>query len=203
MPFVSVEGIDGSGKSEQISQLVERLRGSGKTVIQTKEPDGGHIGREVRGIMTAENRKLSAVEELLLVSASRYDHVRNVIQPAVNAGDWVVSDRFIDSTFAFQVYGGAPELDQLFETVTRSVTGGLMPDVTIILDLPEAMAAGRRHGRADLQSDPSEVVRNFSSIREGLLEVANRFPERCCVIDASRSLAKVADDVWQAIAPLL
>lgn len=90
MPFISIEGIDGSGKTEQVRLLVERLRNAGQTVLQTKEPDGGHLGAEVRAILTRPNRKLAAAEQLLLVSAARFDHVRSVIRPALAKGKWRV-----------------------------------------------------------------------------------------------------------------
>ncbi|MBY3033683.1 dTMP kinase [Rhizobium leguminosarum] len=110
MPFVSIEGIDGSGKSVQVKRLVERLRAEGRSVVQTKEPDGGWLGKEIRAILTQGDRQLERVEELLLVNAARYDHVQSVIRPALVRGNWVVSDRYFDSTYALQVFGAAEDL---------------------------------------------------------------------------------------------
>jgi dTMP kinase len=137
VPFVSFEGVDGSGKGTQVCRLATWLKNRGVSVVTTKEPDGGRIGLRVREILTAAQLagKLSRVEELLLISAARYDHVRSIIQPALGRGDWVVCDRFYDSTFALQMFGSdIPE--KLFSAVTEVVVGELRPDLTIILDIP-------------------------------------------------------------------
>lgn len=187
MPFVSFEGVDGSGKGTQIERLALWLEKCGLRVVRTKEPDGGHIGRSVRGILTDARvaGSLSAVEELLLVSAARYDHVRSVIQPALARGDWVVSDRFYDSTFALQIFG----LDiptQLFEVVTQVVCGTLKPDLTVMLDLPVELALERRQSRSTRSDqDPAEMHRDFERIRSGFLQAAALDPMRCKVVDAS------------------
>lgn len=142
MLFVSIEGIDGSGKTEQVKLLVEHLRNIGRTVLQTKEPDGGHLGTEVRAILTHSDRQLTPTEQLLLVSAARFDHVRSVIRPALASGQWVISDRFIDSTYAFQVAVSDADLRQLFRSTCDIVVGSTLPDLTIILDLPLEVARG-------------------------------------------------------------
>ncbi|WP_421577456.1 dTMP kinase [Shinella sp. M31] len=200
MPFISIEGIDGSGKTEQTSLLVNRLAAAGKRVIRTKEPDGGHLGSEVRAMMVVPDRTLSPVEQMLLVSASRYGHVRTVIRPALAAGDWVVSDRYVDSTFAFQVYGQEHSLVAMFEAMREVVVAGTMPDITIILDLPAEVALERRSKRQGDKVDPAEVHRNFGEIRQGLLVAAARAPGRCKVVDADAPLDEVADRVWREVA---
>lgn len=200
MPFVSIEGFDGSGKSAQTVILTDRLVAAGKRVIRTKEPDGGHLGSEVRAMMVVPDRALSPVEQMLLVSASRYGHIRTVIRPALAAGDWVVSDRFIDSTFAFQVHGQEDSLGTMFEAIRDVVVGGTMPELTIVLDLPAEAALERRSKRQGDMVDPAEVSRNFGEIRQGLLVAAARAPSRCKVIDADAPLDEVADRVWRAVA---
>lgn len=144
MPFVSFEGIDGSGKSTQAARLTSWLRRTGFQVTATGEPGGGRLGRAVRaGLTETGPGRLSAMEEFLLVSASRYDHVRGVVLPALSRGEWVVCDRYVDSTFAFQVYRqDVPR--ELFEAVTSAVTAGAMPDFTFVLDLDPLEAEGRR-----------------------------------------------------------
>lgn len=203
MPFISIEGIDGCGKSEQVTRLVEALKANGRTVVRTKEPDGGRLGLEVRTMLTREGRTLTKVEELLLIGAARYDHVRSVVRPALEAGHWVVSDRFFDSTFAFQVYGADTDLEPLFDAVTAAVVDGTIPNATIVLDLAEEIAAGRRTKRENEVSDPSEATRDFRAIRSGLLAAAARHPERCHVVDASRSIDDVAEEIWRVIRDLL
>jgi dTMP kinase len=194
MPFVSVEGIDGSGKSAQSERLAAALRKMEFHVIKTKEPDGGMIGVEVRSILVADLPvRLSHLEEMLLISAARANHVTNVIRPALDDGSWVVSDRYVDSTYAFQVHEtGVPE--QLFLAITSEVVGDTMPDLTFVLDIEPDIALHRRTARgADVSDDPSEITRDFARIRSGLLTLARREPGRCRVIDASRSEEEVAD----------
>lgn len=203
MPFVSIEGIDGSGKTEQVRLLVERLRSTGQTVLQTKEPDGGQLGAEVRAILTRPDRRLAPAEQLLLVSAARFDHVRSVIRPALANGQWVVSDRFIDSTYAFQVAVSDADLHQLFWSTRDIVVGPTLPDLTIILDLPLEVARGRRELRRDGVLDPAEATRDFAAIREGLVAVARENPRRCHVVDANQTPGAVAHDIWCIIEPLL
>lgn len=203
MPFVSIEGIDGSGKTEQVRRLVEHLRSTGHTVLQTKEPDGGQLGAEVREILTCPDRRLAPAEQLLLVSAARFDHVRSVIRPALANGQWVVSDRFIDSTYAFQVAVSDVDLLQLFRSARDVVVGPTLPDLTIILDLPLEVAKDRRVQRLDGVADPAEETRDFAAIHDGLLAVALENPERCHVVDSNQALDAVAHDIWCIIEPFL
>jgi dTMP kinase len=203
VPFISIEGIDGSGKTEQVRLLVARLRNAGQTVRQTKEPDGGHLGAEVRTILTRPDRQLAPAEQLLLVSAARFDHVRSVIRPALANGEWVISDRFIDSTYAFQVAVSDADLHQLFQSTREIVVGATLPDLTIILDLPLEVALDRRALRRDGVLDPAEATRDFASIREGLLTMAREDSRRCHVVDANQTLGAVAHDVWCIIKNLL
>lgn len=200
MAFVSFEGIDGSGKTTQAALFVSSLRELGVAAVATKEPDGGRIGKEIRNILITErDQPLSASEEALLVSAARYDHVRSVIRPAIDSGKWVVCDRFIDSTFAFQVFENDVS-DHLFDVISAHVIGPTLPAITFILDLDPAEASSRRalDGR-DRQEDPAEDRREFSRIRRGLLKAAERFPSRCHVIDAAADVDTVAGRI-QAVA---
>jgi len=162
-------------------------------VIKTKEPDGGMIGAGVRSILVAELPvKLSHLEEMLLISAARANHVTTVIRPALDAGSWVVSDRYLDSTYAFQVH----ETDVpkgLFLAISSAVVGDTIPDLTFVLDIEPETALQRRTARgADALDDPTEATRDFARIRRGLLTVARKEPDRCRVIDASRSEEEVA-----------
>lgn len=203
MPFISIEGIDGSGKTEQVTLLVEHLRGTGQSVIQTKEPDGGQLGAEVRAILTRAGRRLAPAEQLLLVSAARFDHVQSIIRPALANGQWVISDRFIDSTYAFQVAVSDVDLHQLFRAARDIVVGSTLPDLTIILDLSLEVARDRRRQRYESVTDHAEETRDFAAIRDGLLTVAVEDPERCHVVDADQSLSSVARDIWRLVEPLL
>jgi dTMP kinase len=194
MPFVSIEGIDGSGKTTQTEFLDATLRSRGLNVLRTKEPDGGWIGAEVRSILVKDrDAPLSPQEEMLLVFAARYNHVHQVIRPILEAGGWVVTDRFADSTFAFQVFETGVS-EAAFDAIRTEVLGETIPDFTFILDIDPATAVNRRGirgGKKDV--DPAEATRNFERIRNGLLEVARREPVRCHVIDATAPPQRVAD----------
>lgn len=200
MPFITIEGIDGSGKSLQAEKLTASLRALDIQVIKTKEPDGGWIGTGVRSILVEpRSRALSPLEEMLLISAARVDHVTSVIRPALDVGNWVISDRFLDSTYAFQVHGtDVPE--QLYSEIASAVIGDTIPDLTFVLDIAPEKALERRSVRSNFVNlDPSEATRNFNRIREGLLEVAKRDPERCRVIDASLAADEVADLIFSEL----
>ncbi len=205
MPFVSFEGVDGSGKTTQVARLHSALAAQGHDVVQTKEPDGGHIGGLVRAILVDPARvaRLSPTEELLLISAARYDHVRSVISPALMRGAWVISDRFYDSTFAFQAFETGVDAE-LFAVVTRAVVGDLAPDLTIILDADDAVSRSRRAARPEAASevDPSEALRDFARIRRGLMKLVHDEPQRCRLVDASQPPDAVAADVLRFVGSL-
>ena len=196
MPFVSFEGIDGSGKSTQLKRLADWLETRGYRVLRTKEPDGGRLGSEIRGLLTRERPfVLDAVEELLLVSAARYDHVRTIVRPALAKGYWVLSDRYLDSTYALQVHAGdAPK--ELLGAVNRAVVGETRPDLTLILDLSPGEALVRRRNRAsDTASDPAEETRRFELVHAGFRLLAETEPERCRLVDGHRDEATVAESI--------
>lgn len=158
MPFISIQGVDGSGKTKQTEILVEHFRSIGRSVVRTKEPDGGRLGAKVRAILVNPRHALSPIEQLLLVSAAPYDRVRKVVQPAIQAGAWAVSDRFLDSTFAFQVAVSEVDLSRVHKEVAAVVVGVTMPDLTIVLDCPIEVASARRKARADDESDPHASI---------------------------------------------
>jgi dTMP kinase len=185
MPFVSFEGIDGGGKTTQLRLLADWLDKRGETVTRTREPGGGSLGMAVRDILTApRHTPLSPTEELLLINAARYDHVKSVIRPALARSEWALTDRFVGSTYALQVYGTTvPEV--LFKAVTGSVVGDTFPDLTLVLDLKPAIARERLQSR-DASDDPAEQIRDFERIRQGYHRLAEREPDRCRLIDAAR-----------------
>jgi len=203
MPFVSFEGVDGSGKTTQLRLLGDWLDEREETVTRTREPGGGPLGMAVRDIFTAPNRAfpLSPTEELLLINAARYGHVTSVIRPALARGEWVLTDRFVDSTYALQVHGTTvPET--LFKAVIGSVVGDTFPDLTVVLDLEPAIARERLRNRT-ANDDPAEQTRDFERIRQGYHRLVEREPNRCRLIDAARDEVQVAQDIRRAIEFLL
>lgn len=195
MPFITFEGIDGSGKSTQARLLSRHLEGHGKSLVSTREPWGGQLGRSVRELLTDAplSSALSPVEEMLLICAARYDHVRSVITPALEEGRWVICDRFQDATYAYQIYRQIPE--ELAEALSRLVCGEAIPDITFILDIEPGAARTRLEGRVSGSADPAEATRDFARIRDGFKVAAANDPKRCFVIDGSQSETKVAAEI--------
>ena len=202
--FISFEGTEGSGKSTQIRILVERLRADGLTVIENQEPGGTPIGREIRRILLDPmHQEMAATTELLLMFASRAQAASEVIRPALERGEIVVSDRFTDSSLAYQ--GEAREIG--FETVLalhRLALGDLRPDLTLCLSID--VAAGLK--RAFQRSAPSDRLDRQSlafheRVARGYRKIAELEPERFRFVDANGDPEAVAARVWNRVAPLL
>ena len=200
--FISFEGGEGSGKSTQIRKLSERLEAAKLRTIVTREP-GGSAGAEVirHLILSGMGKLLGAEAETLLFAAARDDHVRTVIQPALNQGTWVLCDRFSDSTRVYQGRVGhvAPGLLNAMERVT---IGDLKPDLTIILDIPVEVGlkrAAARRGNAAPDRFESEDIKFHQNLREAYREIAGAEPARCVLIDASGDANTVAASVWTAL----
>jgi dTMP kinase len=196
--FLSVEGIEGSGKTTQIQRLAQSLRSTGQNCVVTKEPGGTPLAERVRAILLDPLEEgMDAVTELFLYAAARRQHVIDLIQPALEAGATVLTDRFTDATIAYQGYGRALNLD-LLETINSIATGGLRPDLTLIFDLPEEVGLNRaRRRNADsphLQGESrleGEDLRFHRRVREGYLAMATAEPERFAIIDASGNTDEV------------
>jgi dTMP kinase len=198
--LITFEGIDGSGKSSQISSLAESLRKLGRRVLTLREPGGTSIGEAIRLILLdRQNRGMSVETELLLFEAARAQLVREVIQPALQAGTWVICDRFYDSSLAYQGYGRGVDL----ETVARMnefAVGGRRPDLTILLDLPAESAVRRLSGRADKADRlDGESAAFMQRIRQGYLEMAAQSNGRIQVLDAGLPEAALAQQIFQCV----
>lgn len=189
--FISFEGGDGTGKTTQIARLAEHLRAEGAEVVTTREPGGTELGREIRQALL-HGEDLSPRTEALLYSADRAHHVATVIRPALDRGATVITDRFVDSSVAYQ--GSARELgiDEI-RSLNDWAVGGLVPDLTFLLDLDPAVGAARLTREKDrLESAGDDFHRQ---VRQTFLEMAEAEPDRFVVIDASRSIDEIAADV--------
>jgi dTMP kinase len=193
--FLTLEGLDGSGKSTQAKLLAAFLEGRGLPVVLTREPGGGLPG--VRDLLL--RGELSPEAEYLLFSADRAEHVRKVILPSLEAGAWVVSDRYLDSSLAYQGFGRGLPLPWLLE-VAKEATLGLTPRLTFLLDLPPEEALRR-------VKDPDRLEREglafFQRVREGYLFLAEEEPHRFVVLDATGSVEAVAQRIQAHLLPLL
>ena len=183
--FISLEGIDGAGKSTQHAWLVEYLRGQGHVVVATREPGGTSLGEKLRALLLADPMHLET--EALLMFAARREHIAQVIEPALARGEWVVCDRFVDASFAYQGGGRGLSWKKLEELATW-VLGDLQPDLTLIFDAPVAIAQQRLHA-ATSQPDrfEQEHAAFFERVRAAYLRIAAENPVRVRLVDATQT----------------
>ncbi len=205
--LISVEGIEGAGKSTQVARLAAWLRGRGLRVETTMEPDGTRLGGRVRQLL-GELGGLDPLAECLLFAAARAEHVRRVLRPALDAGAVVICDRYVDSTVAYQGYGRGVPLE-VIAGLNRLATDGLVPGLTIVLDLDVTEGLRRARGRpplsavlrGDLDPDPFERLglEFHERVRKGYRAIHEREPERVVLLDAAQPEAAVAAAVRQLV----
>ena len=183
--FISFEGIDGAGKSTQHAWMVQHLRSLGRTVVATREPGGTPLGEKLRALLLAEPMHLET--EALLMFAARREHIAQVIHPALTRGEWVVCDRFVDASFAYQ--GGGRGLDwKKLEDLAQWVLGDLQPDLTLIFDAPVEIAQQRLHAAtANPDRFEQEQAAFFERVRSAYLRIAAENPGRVRLIDATQT----------------
>ena len=211
--FVTFEGPEGSGKSTQIRYLYERVAAMGLAVVRTKEPGGTPIGDMIRAILLdAAHGEMNAVTETLLFAAARAQHVAELIRPRLAVGGVVLCDRYADSTYAYQGYGSGRALEEL-RTVTRLATGGLMPDITVYLDI--AVEQGLQRKRSALQPAASVAddempewnrldareIAFHERVRNGYAALIAAEPQRWLSFDATLERDHLADAIWERLAP--
>ena len=195
--FISIEGIEGVGKSTNVAHLTGILEERGHKVLTTREPGGTPMAERIRELLIEHgDEPMPEIAELLLMFASRALHVSNVIQPALAAGTWVVCDRFTDASRAYQGGGRGVPLDDINQ-LARWVMGDLKPDLTILLDAPVETGMSRAGQRGD--PDRFEVERNdfFGRVRDAYLQLAAAEPERFVIVDATQALESVQNDIAQ------
>jgi dTMP kinase len=201
--FITFEGIDGAGKTTHLGWFRERLEpkvaGSGRAVVVTREPGGTPLGESLRDILLHQPMDLET--EALLMFAARREHLAQVIEPALARGDWVLSDRFTDATFAYQGGGRGLPRDKL-EALERWVQGGFQPDLTILFDLPPDTAGERRASVRDPDRFESESNAFFTRTRAEYLRRVEEAPYRFAVIDSSRSITQIQSQLEEIVASL-
>ncbi len=201
--FITFEGIEGSGKSTQAKLLKERLERQSIPVLLTREPGGSRIAETIRQILLSEdNQDILPVTELLLYEAARAQHVDEIIRPALEKGVVVISDRFADSTTAYQGAGRSIDLETI-ELLHKIATRGIWPDVTVILDLPvnEGLERIKALGRLDrLEQEPESF---HERVRQYFLSLANRERERARIVDGRRDPDVIAEEVWTVVKKFL
>jgi dTMP kinase len=189
--FITVEGIEGVGKSTQLAFMREYLEAAGQQVVLTREPGGTSLGEEIRALVLGQRReRMVADAELLLMFAARAEHIHKIILPALHKGFWVLCDRFTDATYAYQGGGRAVPWDRI-AVLENWVQGTLRPDLTLLFDLPVEKGLARAGRRGQTDRFESEDIAFFERVRRAYLELVKADPERYQVIDANRPIALV------------
>jgi dTMP kinase len=200
--FITLEGGEGAGKSTQAERLAARLRTHAISVAVTREP-GGSPGADIMRhvLLSGAAKPLGPVAEALLFAAARDDHVRTVIAPALAEGRWVICDRFIDSTRVYQGVVGKVDA-KLIRSLERLTVSDVMPDLTLMLDLPANVGlarAAKRRGGATADRFEAERLDFHAKLRQAFRAIATAEKDRCVLIDATRSVDRVADDIWAVV----
>src|SRR5512140_1217774 len=198
--FITLEGPEGSGKTSHIPPLVEYLRERGYTVFPTREPGGTSIGEQIRGVIhDLKNAEMHPRTETLLYQAARAQIVEQVFKPRLAAGEVVISDRYYDSTIAYQGYGHQQNLEQV-RALVRYATGGLVPDLTVLLDVDVEIGLRRKtQNGSEWNRLDAYTVEFHQRVRRGYVEMVNAEPERWVVLDASREWQQVQDELRAAV----
>lgn len=197
--FITFEGVDGAGKSTHIAAFADALRARGMQVVSTREPGGTPLGEKLRELLLHENMHLET--EALLMFAARREHIAQVILPALQRGDWVISDRFTDASFAYQ--GGGRQLPQhKLEALEQWVHADLQPDLTLLFDVPLAVARERLNRSRNPDKFEREQDAFFTRVRDAYLDRAARYPQRIRLIDSTRPLDEVSAELAAVAASL-
>lgn len=197
--FITLEGGEGAGKSTQVRRLAESLRGRGQEVVTTREPGGSPGAEEIRGLLiTGGEGRWSPVTETLLHFAARRDHLERTVWPALERGAWVISDRFADSTLAYQGYGLGFNQDIIIR-LYANVIGKFYPDLTLMLDLPAEAGLARAKARSTADRYEGMDIEFHRRLREGFLDIAAHDPRRCAVIDAAGAEDTVAAEILDVV----
>ncbi len=201
--FITLEGGEGAGKTSNLQFITQRLQERDIEFVVTREPGGTPLAEDIRALLLRHHaERMCEMTELLLIFAARAQHLDQVIRPSLEAGKWVVSDRFTDATYAYQGGGRGLNRDTI-ASLESLVQGHLRPDLTLILDLPPHIGLERARKRASLDRFELEKLEFFDRVRASYRERATSEPERCVLIDASRALEEVQGDVLRELERIL
>lgn len=193
--FITFEGPDGAGKTTQVQAFVNRVKEMGYDVLMTREPGGTAISDKIRGlILDPSHIEMNDSTEALLYAASRAQHVKELVLPALTQGKVVICDRFVDASIAYQGFGlGLPV--HTIKQINDFATGGLVPDRTYLLDIPVAVGKSRLQARTGLDRIEQKPANYHERVRDGFLQIASDYPERIHMVDANRDMDSIAADI--------
>lgn len=197
--FITLEGIEGVGKTSNLQYIQDLLESSGRSCVVTREPGGTNLGEALRGLLLSHSdENMSADAELLMMFAARAEHLNKVIRPALESGQTVLCDRFTEATYAYQ--GGGRQLDvDKISRLEEWVQGDLRPDLTIILDAPVEIGRARAGNRSEPDRIEKEQDDFFQRVRDAYIELANRYPQRICLVDAAVELSAVQQQIREKL----
>lgn len=197
--FITFDGIDGAGKTTQIERLADYLRQQGKTVYITREPGGTVLAEKIRNLLLDKENEMHSLTELLLMFASRAEHIEAILRPKIQAGEWIICSRFTDATMAYQGYARGQDLQKI-QAIANVVHSDFNPDISFFLDLPAELAAQRRDTRGeDDDRFEAEAITFMQKVRNAYLNIAKQEPNRCKVIDATRNVDEMARQIRELI----
>lgn len=198
--FITFEGGEGAGKTTQLRLLAEALRQNGRSVVMTREPGGSPGAEEIRRLLVeGEPGRWDAMTETLLHFAARRDHLQRTVRPALARGEWVLCDRYTDSTLAYQGFAGGLPLSSIHQ-LHALAADGVQPDMTVILDLPVEEGLRRAAGRGGAEDRYERMGLEFHrKLRQGFLDIAAQAPRRCVVLSAEGSVEAVRARIWAAV----
>ena len=197
--FITLEGPEGSGKTSQVPDLVDYLRKKGYSVFATREPGGTSIGEQVREVLhSLNNTEMHPRTETLLYQAARAQFVEQIVRPHLALGEIVLSDRYADSTIAYQGYGHQQDLEQV-RTLVKYATGGLLPDLTVLLDVDVELGIGRKTRSREWNRLDAYTLEFHQRVRAGYLEMAKQEPNRWVVVDAGVGRQAVQEKLRETI----
>lgn len=201
--FITLEGGEGVGKSTNMEFIRDLLEQQGYSVVLTREPGGTELAEKIRALLLDKNSEaITPTAELLLMFAARAQHIAQVIEPALQQGQWVLCDRFTDATFAYQ--GGGRDMDgQTIAWLEQCVQGDLRPDLTLLLDAPVETGMRRAQQRSESDRFEQERLDFFERVRQAYLQLAQQHPQRIKIINAGQALAQVQRDITEVIGSLV
>jgi dTMP kinase len=198
--FISLEGVDGAGKSTHLDFLAGLLRSKGFSLVLTREPGGTELGESLRDLLLHRNA-MHPDTEALLMFAARKEHVEQIIKPALARGEWVISDRFTDASYAYQC-GGRGIAETRLQTLEKWVLDGFKPDLTLIFDVPPEVAAQRRKQAREADRFEQEAHDFFNRVRNAYLDRANNEPARIKVINANKTITEIQHELTALVESL-
>lgn len=203
--FITLEGVEGSGKSSVIAFLARKLEEAGQPYLLTREPGGSPLGEKIRPLLLEVGQDLAPLTELFMFQADRAQHVAQIIRPALQNGVWVICDRYSDSTVAYQGYGRGMDPDVLHD-MCDAATGGLWPDLTLLLDISPELGLERANRRNEEKGltrlegrFEAEKMAFHQLVRQGYLDRATRFPERFATLDSALPLEELQEKAWNIL----